>query len=301
MISSINKFKVYEETSTPYYELNKIGDTKDEVDLVTGVLTKRIGKVVLNGSENWRLQGTNQFYGTNIATNIKPNSPAISNYFVNTGKWVNYDNLFLGNLNDIGVINTKTPALADFKTWLSQNPVEVYYILAEPEIIQLEPNIIETFDGTNILSIESNIEPSEIEIEYANINELKFADSDLTFMYIKYLEDKIKKLDGNYPIDQGENYTKFGDGTLICYGKVTMPGISAGGGTQSTINFPAEFKDINYSINATIVSVPANWSWLTWSCAGKETDKCEIYFWNNLGGAQIAAIDLDYIAIGRWK
>ena len=38
-------------------ELRGIGDVKDTLDLTTGELTQRIGEVVLDGSENWQLDG----------------------------------------------------------------------------------------------------------------------------------------------------------------------------------------------------------------------------------------------------
>lgn len=36
-------------------ELRGIGDVKDELDLLTGELTQRVGEIVLDGSENWRV------------------------------------------------------------------------------------------------------------------------------------------------------------------------------------------------------------------------------------------------------
>lgn len=210
-ISSINKFKVYEETSTPYYELNKIGDTKDEVDLVTGVLTKRIGKVVLDGSESWDDGTSNVFYGS-----VLPNRKFSSTLELGKSdnfKWGgNLTNLAEARTNlsngEFGMYktanssvyfkNTSVDSLANWKSWLSNNNVTIYYVLAEPEIIQLDKNIVNTFKGQNNITIESNIQP-EIEIEHYNETGLDYANSDLVFMYINELQRQINELKGIEP------------------------------------------------------------------------------------------------------
>ena len=63
---------------------------------------------------------------------------------------------------------TKEMTVEEFKQWLSENNVEVYYQLAEPQIIELgtleEP--IKTFEGTNNIQLLANLD-TEIEVKYA--------------------------------------------------------------------------------------------------------------------------------------
>lgn len=173
--------KLYESyESFDYYELNKIGDVEDEIDLVTGVLTKRIGKVVLDGSEYWQMT-----YGTGMFNLLQPfqvkdinNRTSISTHF----KYNQVNQDIYGQLKDgefavqfynntstvIFLKNMSIATVNDFKTWLSNNPVTVYYILEEPEIIKLKPNYLQTYKGTNNIIIDSNIQPSKIEIGYDN-------------------------------------------------------------------------------------------------------------------------------------
>lgn len=205
-IDSLDIAKVYEGTgSEDYHELASIGDIKDELDEVSGVLTKRIGKVVLNGSESWTWWGNAGYTGDDLDTNAiyLPKSffgSALPDYTTTQIGSMLYvkgssshfveirDTVWLGNSNRIALnattsnslqirlkneltgansSNTNAENLATFKTWLSNNPVTVYYVLATPETIQLDPIEIELYDGINNINVESNIEPS-INITYTS-------------------------------------------------------------------------------------------------------------------------------------
>lgn len=170
--------------------LAKIGDVKDELDVVTGKLTKRIGKVVLNGSENWLsassvVEGTSRFYyeNSNVYNEILSTSTkiyVISDKFVNTywrgiydGDKINKN--LIANYNDtnnrsgrivVRIDNNYASSVATFKTWLSQNNVTVYYVLAEPYEVQLDTNLIRLFKGINNISINANLEPSYVSLTY---------------------------------------------------------------------------------------------------------------------------------------
>lgn len=170
--------------------LAKIGDVKDEIDVVTGKLTKRIGKVVLNGSENWLsassvVEGTSRFYydNSNVYNEILSTSTkiyVISDKFVNTywrgiydGDKINKN--LIANYNDrnnrngrivIRIDNNYASSVATFKTWLASNNVTVYYALAEPYEVQLDTNSIRLFKGINNISINANLEPSYVSLTY---------------------------------------------------------------------------------------------------------------------------------------
>lgn len=170
--------------------------TKDEVNITNGeaLLTKRIGKVVLDGSENW----TNY---TNLGNNsrcyyTKPNtfsldSQLLSNYFVKSNLYETDETGITINPYGTSLMAVKIPNsalttqdLTGFKTWLSTHNVEVLYEVAEPETINLGTvEMLSTYDGV------SNIANS--------------ADTEMVVKYYKKFEfDKI--LRSGYNIDEQE-------------------------------------------------------------------------------------------------
>ena len=178
--------------------------TKDELVVENGIakITKRIGKVVLDGSESWSdfSVGDTNFRCQcdvtlpNILT--PPTNPAqlFSNYF----KAINRDNAY--DKTEIGIAqygstlgkvficapNTilSEQTLASWKIWLSTHNVEVLYELAEPETINLGTvEMPHTYEGV------SNITNS--------------ADTEMVVKYYKKFEfDKI--LRSGYNIDEQE-------------------------------------------------------------------------------------------------
>lgn len=122
--------------------------TKDEVNITNGeaLLTKRIDKAILNGSESWRkaqIGTTGKYYFTfapswgQQTTNGKL---LYCDYFVPSNTW---SEQVVGMWLDTNmIIKTQgsldnTEDLTSFKTWLSTHNVEVLYELAEPETINL--------------------------------------------------------------------------------------------------------------------------------------------------------------------
>lgn len=165
-------------------ELCSIGDVKDELIVKDGKasITKKIGKVVLDGSENWIVglapnQNNTIYLASNNYDDLSNNKHIISNYFV-----------YISNIWDVDVegcfydterapkirlrINkTKASTVAEFKSWLKSQydagtPVEVYYQLATPQIIDL--GIIEMpyiYDGVTNIFTNDDLEPN-INVKY---------------------------------------------------------------------------------------------------------------------------------------
>ena len=157
----------------------KLGDIKDEIDVVTGKLTKRIGKVVLDGSETWTIASTYtntiRFQNKTAFQGAIPNPTIISDKFVSSNNGDNNDYEHIRGAyspyQDYGFIFlNKTRLSADtveaFKTWLAQNNVEVYYVLAEPYEVQLDTTKIPLFEGINNVKVITNLEPSLTELDY---------------------------------------------------------------------------------------------------------------------------------------
>lgn len=169
--------------------------TKDEVNITNGeaLLIKRVGKVILDGSESWRkaqIGTTGKYYFTFVpswgqqTTNGKL---LYCDYFVPSNTW---NEQVVGMWLDTNmIIKTQgsldnTEDLTSFKTWLSTHNVEVLYELAEPETINLGTvEMPHTYEGV------SNITNS--------------ADTEMIVKYYKKFEfDKI--LRSGYNIDEQE-------------------------------------------------------------------------------------------------
>lgn len=158
-------FAIYEGTNNiPYHELSSIGDTKDELTIIDGqvVIDKKIGKLVLDGSESWVLNpgySTNNVFYTSKPSTLKQNE---------TKMLSNITNNFVTNLDGVsdgiaigGYLNIKVPnitSVTDFKTWLNENNTTIYYALAEPQQITLPNANIELFEGVNHISLVDDLE-----------------------------------------------------------------------------------------------------------------------------------------------
>lgn len=167
--------------------------TKDELVIENGIaiITKRVGKVVLDGSENWisHSYGTNSYSLRDVLTfNFDYTQiQLISNYFKgvsNADRAIGDNITYTISSREFVIRNTTFTSLSDFKTWLSTHNVEVLYELAEPETINLGTvEMPHTYEGV------SNITNS--------------ADTEMVVKYYKKFEfDKI--LRSGYNIDEQE-------------------------------------------------------------------------------------------------
>ena len=188
--------------------LRGIGDVKDELDLLTGELTERIGEIVLDGSddEKWNLSwGESENYiGFQLSAtipNVKGYSPnQISNLLPPTdysalgGK--DYEWFVVSHSNTFNLKIAKnrliSPNVDGLKRYLAINPLIVQYQLAENTIKTVELNIqdqngktlnvIKPIEGKMFLSTSSNtIKPlfsGEIPVEAITQNLASFIDLD---------------------------------------------------------------------------------------------------------------------------
>ena len=112
----------------------------DEIDLEKGVVTRRVGKVVLDGSENWSITRTNSL-STIFGIAFKSNNDTkdvICDTFNGTFIPIFSDGDEAVKLNNttifISILNNKlsTVDANGFKQWLQANPTTVYYELVTP-------------------------------------------------------------------------------------------------------------------------------------------------------------------------
>jgi hypothetical protein len=137
-----SKANSYSEYGKEPIELCKIGDYQDYIykDNGTWYLHKEIGKVVLDGSENWVLkstyQGINQFQITKTDVYYANDnvSRILSNYYKGvkyTNSWtIDYSITIADNL--IRIMSSTISTKEAFQTWLQSHNTSVYYVLATP-------------------------------------------------------------------------------------------------------------------------------------------------------------------------
>lgn len=175
--------------------------TKDEVNITNGeaLLIKRIGKVVLDGSENW-VKYQDYLYYYNESFKLSPTTSYVmpdlisDNFTISTfNNLRNNPNIYM-SANQLGspnnqrgvslYVNDYYSDVSTLKSWLSTHNVEVLYELAEPETINLGTvEMPHTYEGI------SNITNS--------------ADTEMVVKYYKKFEfDKI--LRSGYNIDEQE-------------------------------------------------------------------------------------------------
>ena len=173
--SYYSNFKIYNGT-TPYYELCSIDDVRNELEVVSGKGIQRIGKYVFNGSENWvlgnTLTNTIDFrINENIGAKITGGNHTLGlcSHLVGEPNGASVDKeCFWFNQNGyirLRVNKTIASTVANFKTWLSNNPVTLYYILNEEQPFEIEPTNIKLFEGYNNIELLTDVD-TEMECEY---------------------------------------------------------------------------------------------------------------------------------------
>ena len=128
--------------------------TKDELVVENGIakIIKRIGKVVLDGSEGWHkgsnAKGLTYFYCSIDDRVIGGPNPFVSNFtvgsFWTSESYINIAGFSGGNTAfNIMLEDTSITTADDFKQWLSTHNVEVYYALETPIDIEItDPTLL---------------------------------------------------------------------------------------------------------------------------------------------------------------
>ena len=141
-------------------ELRGIGDVKDELDLLTGELTQRIGEIVLDGSENEWLKSGGNINESRYAMALKIENAKLRTKTKND-RFVDGDmsktdvlNYVYGVSNFGGIViavdNNKLETIdsSGFKKWLSQNPITIQYQLATESIKTVDLSVVDQ-NGNN--------------------------------------------------------------------------------------------------------------------------------------------------------
>ena len=168
-------------TTAEEVELRGIDDIKDELDLLTGELTRHIREVVLNGSENWILSSSKELtqifyikiddamYGGKVLCDVLKKSDGTDSEVIN-----------LTSFLYVGILKTKASTVAKLKEYLSSNPITVQYQLAKgavktvdlPTVLDQDGNKtkLKTFNDITHVSLSSEGLSPEAEMTVATKN-----------------------------------------------------------------------------------------------------------------------------------
>ena len=167
----INQFYPYQESKITYSLGEEFLAEQDYTQ--DNKLYKNVEKVVLNGSENWEISSFTNDTILSVLLNVQ-NMKNSSEFKMNRFKYIpkvfndtDYEYCATGGGSiRIGLYKSRLQSadIAGFKQWLSEHPVEVYYQLATPNIIDLEPSgELKTYK--DYTSISNNVN-TEMEINY---------------------------------------------------------------------------------------------------------------------------------------
>lgn len=180
--------------------------TKDELIIENNraKINKKIGKVVLDGSENWIKYDGQSFEDTVIFGTDKVISKDGYNDkcdMFQTGKsyWlIDAEGLYTTTSGlRIRISKERANTVDEFKTWLSTHNTIVQYELAKPKTIDLgEIDMPATFEGVNNITIDSDLNPN-MKIDY--VTNVNYLDKNIGFKnhYIGYYEDAANLPTGN--------------------------------------------------------------------------------------------------------
>ena len=156
--------------------LLKVGDYQDVQSILDGAVTRNVGVLVLDGTEDWKASST-----YNGSTYIPApqgyinNQPLLCTHFASvTQPTVDFARgkcLINGNYLSLWYGDNTTTAVADIKQFLASQynagqPVVIIYPLATAttETVTGQPLSIQA--GTNIITAEGSIEDLELEVSY---------------------------------------------------------------------------------------------------------------------------------------
>jgi hypothetical protein len=160
-------------------EMCKIGDYQDRIykNGNKWYLEKNIGKVVLNGSENWYIYNKtyriNNFGAKPFSSFSTDNVLAYSNYFKwlngNSGTFVDGAMWYVLSGDELCLQKDQNPTsttLASFKTWLSTHNTTIYYVQATPELWEIGSDLANTLDSIVGKRLDDDVDTIKTEFPY---------------------------------------------------------------------------------------------------------------------------------------
>ena len=167
MLVPNNNYTTYEPHKTNILTVNEevtlrgVGEVKDELNLMTGELTQRMGEVVLDGTQkrlfyqNWGNYAKSRFEvdGVKQVTSGYENVPLLSDRLKPYGYWGEVDKgeYFFTTENAVDIVHSRDTNIVD---WLKNNPTTIIYPLITESIKTVDLTIVAQ-DNNNVESLHS--------------------------------------------------------------------------------------------------------------------------------------------------
>ncbi|NLW71243.1 MAG: hypothetical protein GX061_09220 [Eubacteriaceae bacterium] len=160
----------------PDYTADGVKWAADSIDLISGVITRKIGVKTFDGSESFSFASTKtsgqrgfcHILNSSVTRNNADilcratHMEAVNNHSASQSSFYNQYKLNMVSYNMLNIYfyldSLKTSAVADFKDWLAaQNtagsPVTVYYLLPQPTTESLTSPSLATFEGVSYVNV----------------------------------------------------------------------------------------------------------------------------------------------------
>ena len=164
--------------------LRKVGEYADFIDYENKKIVRKVASVELNGSENWGVYKSNSASTVfNLDDTLTPliGAPISATYMSHfqltdiagtvsfpAGVYrFGYSSTTLNITTTRLYASTEHTTLDEFKAWLAENKPVILYPLATPIEEDIELPEVNTELGNNTLTIDTEVEPSYVEITYA--------------------------------------------------------------------------------------------------------------------------------------
>ena len=176
-----------------------------------GKLIRRVGKVVLNGSENWysnRVWSNGDYQASYIKVTDKLMGKEKFNFLCNrfavTSQKLDSSGRIIseccfGEINNQVIYLTikkeklTSPDLTGFKQWLSQNPTTVYYELAKPIVTEIPAPYLRIFKDGH-LTFNTLVAPESTHVVQLN----KSSQIERSIREVQSLDGRVGKLESFY-------------------------------------------------------------------------------------------------------
>ena len=188
-------------------KLRSVGDVKDElvVDLDTGDYYKveNIGEEIFDGSKDenfvlYRPENTIKGFTIPLFISNPINQYLQSNYFRCKNTYYTWQGYGYFGINNTGTMWFQTDSnfssVEEFKQWLSENNVKVYYQLATPTTVPLGTLLAEdleklkTFKGYNNVTVNTNLGLMNIRFTYG-LDIKKYVDNKIAELSAQMIEE----------------------------------------------------------------------------------------------------------------
>ena len=153
-----------------------VGDYKDTQEIISGLLTHKVGVKVFDGTEDWGQNATYNRFTTQIPDMVTAPTtrslPFWSTHFLTTySATTNYGYIYNGANNPTVMMTHDAENVTAFKAWLKAQydagtPVIVLYPLATPTTETVTAQPLSTVKGTNTVTAVTNVDPVTLTVEY---------------------------------------------------------------------------------------------------------------------------------------